>query len=101
MDVIERLQDAFTGRAVFGETYEKNGVTVLPVASVRAGSAGRGANGGPVGVDARPAGMFVIKGEEVTWMPAFDLNRAILVGSIAGIVFMLTLRSIVRMSARR
>jgi uncharacterized spore protein YtfJ len=100
MSVLDRMKDAFSGRAVFGEVYERDGLAVLPVASVRAGSAGRGGQEGPAGVDARPAGAFVIKGDDVRWMPAFDLNRAILVGQVVGIVFLLTLRSIVRMRTR-
>ena len=88
------------GRFVFGEPVVKDGVTVVPVANVRAGSAGEG-DGGPTGVDARAAGAFVIKGDEVTWMPALDLNRVIVLGEVVGIVFLLTLRSIVRMRSRR
>jgi hypothetical protein len=101
MSVIERMHDAFSGRAVFGDVYEKDGVTVLPVASVRAGSAGRGGSAGPVGVDARPAGAFVIRGDSVTWMPAFDLNRVILMGQLVMLAAILSWRSVANARARR
>lgn len=100
---MDALADVSTvaGRSVFGEPVVKDGVTVVPVANVRAGTVGREGDGGPAGVDARAAGAFVIRGEEVTWMPALDLNRIIVLGEVVGIVFLLTLRSIVRMRSRR
>lgn len=79
-----------TGRRVFGEPYEKDGVTFIPVATVRAGGGfGRGpdkvsgeAKGGGGGVISRPVGVFVLKDGDVRWRPAFDLNRVVLGGQI-------------------
>jgi hypothetical protein len=38
----------------------------------------------------------VIRGDEVTWKPAIDVNRVILGGQILGVVALLVIRSILR-----
>ncbi|HIZ36341.1 MAG TPA: hypothetical protein H9815_11230 [Candidatus Ruania gallistercoris] len=104
---IDAAHDALTVRRVFGESYEADGATVIPVARV-VGGAGMGygsgmgrdpksetggpnaegtGGGGGFGVCAQPAGVFVIRDGEVTWKPALDLNLAILGGQVlAGII---------------
>lgn len=89
-ETIAGYRDALTVKRVFGEAYEKDGVTIIPAASVVGG--GGGGQGEREGVDsgtgtgtgfgliARPAGAFVIKGDEVRWQPAIDVTR------IAGLV---------------
>jgi len=52
-------------------------------------------------VIARPVGAFVIKGDQVSWQPAIDVNRAILGGQILAVIALLTLRTVVRILARR
>jgi len=47
-EVITQTRDALTVRKVFGEPYEKNGVTMIPVARVQ-GGAGGGGGVGPEG----------------------------------------------------
>jgi len=110
MTMIERARDVMTVRRVFGEPIERDGVTVIPAAKVRGGGGG-GAGEGPeeqgkgwgggFGVSATPAGAYVIKDGSVRWEPALDLNRTILVGQIVGIVFLLTVRSVVKALAKR
>jgi uncharacterized spore protein YtfJ len=104
-DVITQARDALTVKRVFGDPYEKNGVTVIPAAKVQ-GGAGGGDGEGPegtgkgsgsgFGLNARPAGAFLVRGDEVTWRPAVDLNRIILGGQIVAIVALLTIRAIVK-----
>jgi uncharacterized spore protein YtfJ len=105
MDVQQLLaqtRDALTVRRVFGESYAKDGVTVIPVAKVMGGGGGAAPNGqgsgegGGFGMRVRPVGVFVIKGQDVTWRPAVDVNRAILGGQVAGVVTVLAARSILR-----
>jgi len=75
---------------VFGEAYERNGVTVIPVATVRgtAGGGGggdaegNGGTGGGFGLSARPVGAFVVKGDDVSWRPAYDATRVALLGEV-------------------
>jgi len=40
--VIAQARDALTVKRVFGEPYEKNGVTMIPVARVQGGAGGGG-----------------------------------------------------------
>jgi len=44
-DVITQARDAITVKRVFGEPYEKDGVTVIPVARVQGGAGGGGGEG--------------------------------------------------------
>jgi uncharacterized spore protein YtfJ len=103
--VIEEAKDAITVRRVFGEPYEKNGVTVIPAARVQ-GGAGGGSGEGPdgtgrgggsgFGLSAKPVGAFVIKGEDVIWRPSVDANRVIIGAQVVAVVALLVARSIVR-----
>lgn len=78
---VTRARDAISVKRVFGEPYEKGGVTIIPAARV-AGAGGGGVNGRGGGAPAafgsgfgmvgRPAGVFVIKGDRVRWQPAVD-----------------------------
>jgi uncharacterized spore protein YtfJ len=51
-EVLDQARDAMTVKRVFGDAYEKDGLTVIPVANVMGGA---GAGGG-TGVGVRPAG---------------------------------------------
>jgi uncharacterized spore protein YtfJ len=87
-DLVKGHRDAITVKKVYGDPYQKEGVTVIPAAKVMGGggggvgegpegpSAGRGAGTG-FGIVARPAGAFVIRGNDVTWQPAVDVDRII------------------------
>jgi hypothetical protein len=48
------------------------------------------------GLNARPVGAFLIKGDEVTWRPAVDLNKVILGAQFVAVVALLTIRAIVK-----
>lgn len=79
---VSRVRDAISVKRVFGEPYEKGGVTVIPAARVAGGGGGglqNGQRGGApagfgsgFGMVGRPAGVFVIKGDKVRWQPAVD-----------------------------
>ena len=108
-DVIAQARDSLTVRRVFGEAYEKNGVTMIPVARVQGGAGGGGGegpegqgkgSGSGFGMSARPVGAFLIQGNEMTWKPALDLNRIVLGGEIVAIFALLTIRTIVRARAK-
>jgi uncharacterized spore protein YtfJ len=108
-EVITQARDALTVKRVFGDPYERNGVTVIPAARVQ-GAAGGGGGEGPegqgkgsgtgFGLNARPVGAFLIRGDEVTWRPAVDLNRIVLGSQVVAIVALLTIRSIVKARAK-
>jgi uncharacterized spore protein YtfJ len=114
---VARADEALSVRRVFGEPINKNGLTVIPVARVTGGGGGgeghapqtEGAEGvaaeavtgvgGGFGLRAQPAGVYVLKGEEVSWKPAVDINRLMLGMQIVAIVALLVARSIARSRA--
>ena len=109
LDTIEQATEAMTVRRVFGEPVEKDGVTTIPAATVRGGAGGgRGegpdgegsGHGGGFAMNAMPAGALVIKGDDVRWRPAIDVNKVILGAQAVAIVAMLLARVIVKARAR-
>jgi uncharacterized spore protein YtfJ len=107
VDVVNEVKGAMRASEVFGTPYEKNGVTIIPAARISGGAGGGGYEGeqqtGGVGfgVSSRPVGAFVIKGGEVSWQPALDLNRVILMGQVVAIAALLTARVIVKAATKR
>jgi uncharacterized spore protein YtfJ len=114
-EVISQSRDAISVKRVYGDPFEKNGITVIPAARVGGGAgggggetdglgdgkgAGKGAGSG-FGMFGRPAGVFVIRGDEVRWQPAVDVNRIILGAQIVAIVALLSIRTIIRARSRR
>lgn len=81
--LLERARDALSGQRVFGEPIERDGVTVIPAASVLGGGGGgvgddgdgQQGMGGGFGLQARPTGAYVLEGGRVRWQPAVDVNR--------------------------
>ena len=129
-EVLDQARDAMTVKRVFGDPYEKGGLTVIPVANVMGGAGAGGGTGvgvRPVGADAEageddedaaegagesgygmgyglrasPAGVYIIKGGAVEWKPALDANGLALQRAGVMIVGLLVLRSIVRTIAKR
>jgi uncharacterized spore protein YtfJ len=109
MRILDQVRDIVGGANVFGEAYEKDGLTVIPASKVRGGGGGGGngqdgdetAGGGGVGLDARPAGAFVIKAGEVSWVPAVDVNRIVFGMQAVAIIGLLSWRSVARAMAKR
>ena len=77
------LRTALSARTVYGDAIERDGVTVIPAATVFGGG-GLGGNeaspdgpqvaglGGGYGLVAWPAGALEIRGDAVRWHRAFD-----------------------------
>jgi uncharacterized spore protein YtfJ len=109
-DVIAQARDTLTVKRVFGEPYEKDGVTVIPAARVQGGAGGgSGENpqgqgkgsGSGFGMTARPVGAFIIRDGELSWRPAVDVNRIVLGGQLVAVAALLTVRAIIRARAKR
>jgi uncharacterized spore protein YtfJ len=123
-EVLNHAREAMTVKRVFGDPYEKDGLTVIPVANVMGGAGGGGGTGvgsrpegaseegagnGSAdsgygmgyGLRASPAGVYVIRGGEVEWKPALDVNRLTLQRAGVAVVALLVLRSIIRTLAKR
>jgi uncharacterized spore protein YtfJ len=108
-NVIAQARDAITVKRVFGEPYEAEGVTVIPAAKVIGGAGGgegerpkeqeKGAGSG-FGVVARPIGAYLIRGGQVSWRPAVDVNRIVLGGQVVIAIALLTIRTIVKARAQ-
>ena len=108
--VIGEARDALTVKRVFGDPYEKNGLTVIPAARIMGGGGGGSGEGPPesghgegggFGVTAKPAGVYVIKGDSVRWQPAVDVNRVILGAQLVTLLALLTARTAIRVRGRR
>jgi uncharacterized spore protein YtfJ len=114
------MNEGSTVRRVFGDPIEKDGVLIVPVATLGGGVGGgegpsakaagaADAEGKPAPMSwggggmwsAKPAGMYVLKNGEVSWVPAVDQNRTIFLSILTGLVSLLVLRSIVRTVVKR
>jgi uncharacterized spore protein YtfJ len=88
-------RDAITVKRVYGDPVKSEGVTLVPAAVVRGGAGGggdsEGNGGGGFGIVARPIGAYVIREGRVSWRPAVDLNRVLVLG--AALVFLLARRA--------
>jgi uncharacterized spore protein YtfJ len=97
-DLMQRVGENLSVGRSFGSAYEKDGLLIIPVALVAGGGGG---GGGPVTVDAEvdesasktpstdssdeasgagfggvvlPVGAYVVKGEDVRWVPAVNVT---------------------------
>ena len=110
MDVqqlLSKVTDNLTVGRVFGEPIQHGDILIVPVARIRGGAgggSGTGAgatndvsnSGGGGGFDAKPAGVFVLKGGSVSWQPALDVTRIVIGGQVVAVVLALVVRSILR-----
>jgi len=97
MDVENLLSKAAENLSVhraFGTAYEKDGLLIIPVALVAGGGGGgtasprhgepavdpgrRADTGGGFGALVLPAGVYVVKGDQVRWIPAVDPTIVVL-----------------------
>jgi uncharacterized spore protein YtfJ len=100
-DVIEALGDSISIRRVYGEPIDRDGVTVIPAATVLGGGGG-GADaatadvpdpqggGFGYGLFAWPAGAWEITADGARWRPAYE---PVLIAGITAIVLTKLLRS--------
>jgi len=91
--LINGVRDTATVKRVYGDAYEKNGLTVIPAATVRGGGGRRGddeaGSRSGFGVTARASGAWIIDDGKVEWKPTVDVNRIILGGQVVGLVAIL------------
>ena len=108
-EVVTQIRDSITVQRVFGEPYERDGVTIIPAARVRGGGGGGGGeghrpaasngtaeetgSGSGLGfaVGGAPACAYVIAGGEVRWRPALDVTSIVLRAQTGLIVLLLLL----------
>ena len=107
-ELISGARDAMSAKRVYGDPYEKNGLTVIPAATVRGGGGlgmgedeGQSGKGGGFGMMARPSGAWIIEGEHVTWRPAIDVNRIILGGQLVALTAIVVTGRVLLAHSRR
>lgn len=97
-EIITTAREALTVKRIFGEPYEKDGVTLIPAAKVAGGFGGgegqepngQQGQGGGFGISGRPVGVYVLKDGDVTWRPAVDANRVITVAGVLVAAYLLS-----------
>jgi uncharacterized spore protein YtfJ len=113
--ILAAPRDAFNVGRVFGEPVEKGEVTIVPVAIVSGGGGG-GEGSGPKGDDpdgttpegsgggfggmARPAGVYVLRGDTVEWQPAVNVTTLGLAGVALAAVITLVVGGIMKRALR-
>lgn len=109
MKVLDAASDSLGVRRVFGDPIEKDGVTVIPVASVMGGGGGGegesvegegSGSGGGFGIVARPIGVYVIREDCVEWRPTFDVARILMASLALAALATLTVGDIVKRRRR-
>jgi uncharacterized spore protein YtfJ len=104
---LDAVKDTMSVRRAFGDPYQIDGVSIIPVAKVGGGGGGGGGEGGRpdepstgtgagmgFGVNVRPIGVFAVKDGEVTWRPAVDAMRVIVGGQLLLLAGILTVRRV-------
>ena len=100
LDTIRGTRDALSVRRVFGDAYELDGLTVIPVARVAGGAGGGGGEGTDeagsgsgsgfgegFGLRASPIGVYEYRDGSLNWKPTVDVNRIVRGGQVlAGII---------------
>ena len=86
-EAMKRAREAVSAGQVIGEPVERDGITVIPTATVFGGGGGGGGTGPQddgadsegtgfgFGLVGWPAGAFEIRGDSVRWQPAIDYSR--------------------------
>lgn len=111
--IIERLRGAAAAEAVYGETVERDGVTIIPVAKVRwAFGGGNGTGEGPDGrgsgtgvggaISSTPLGYIEIRNGEAEFKPIQDpanllmVPPVIIAGGLSAVLIIGALRRLLR-----
>jgi uncharacterized spore protein YtfJ len=100
---IKGTHDSLSVSRCYGEPFELDGVTVIPVARVSGGAGGGGgegtdehdASGGGFGTGfglrVNPIGVYEVRDGSVVWKPTVDVNRLLKGGQVlAGIIAVCT-----------
>jgi uncharacterized spore protein YtfJ len=108
LDKLGAVKDAMTVSRAFGESYQVEGMTIIPVAAVRGGGGGGSGTGNDpsgeksgtgsglgFGATVRPIGVVVVKDGKVSWQPTVDVMRIILGAQLLGLAAILAARRLI------
>ncbi|MDX8052162.1 sporulation protein [Lentzea sp. BCCO 10_0798] len=107
-ELIARTKDSLEAKKVYAEPYEKDGITVIAAATLSGGSGGgsgrdekgQEGEGGGFGLNAKPAGAYVISDGKVRWEPAVDVNRLVATAGAVAVAALFVALRIVRAKAQ-
>jgi uncharacterized spore protein YtfJ len=107
-ELLSTARDTINVKRVYAEPYEKDGVTIIAAATLAGGAGGGGGHdehgqegeGGGLGMSGRPAGAYVIKGGDVIWRPAVDVNRFLAVLGAVLVTYLITRPRLVKARAK-
>ena len=96
-ELVNSTRETLTVRRIYAEPFEKDGLAVIPAASVRGGAGGGSGHdekgqegeGGGFGMTGSPAGAYVVQDGKVRWLPAVDPNRLFMMVGMAVIAYLL------------
>lgn len=109
-DLLTQVQAGARVSTAVGEPVQVGDRVVIPVAEIAYGGGGGGGGGkapqveqaegsgggGGGGVRVRPLGCWVIGPDYEQWLPAIDMNRAIVMAGGIAMLLLLTIRTIIR-----
>ena len=97
-EVLDEVRASIEAKRVYADPVHEDGVTVVPAAAVRGGGGGgtddEGQGGGGFGIAGRPTGAWVVKEGQVTWKPAIDATKLMMLGEVTAMVGLLAWRSV-------
>jgi uncharacterized spore protein YtfJ len=96
-ELVSSARESLTVRRVYGEAVERDGLTLIPAASIAGGfgggtgkdPTGQEGEGGGFGMSGRPAGAYIVRNGQVSWLPAIDVNKAIGVVGLVVVTYLL------------
>ena len=96
-ELVSSARESLTVRRVYGEPIERDGLTVIPAASIAGGfgggtgkdPAGQEGEGGGFGMSGRPSGAYIVRNGQVSWLPAVDVNKVIGVFGMVVVTYLL------------
>src|SRR3954447_2186855 len=103
-ELLDKARNSVSASQVFGEPYEKDGVTVIPVARVLGGGGGGYAkeegSGSGYGVMADPVGAYIITGDKVRWEAAVNVNKIVTGALVVSAVSVIVAPRIIRQAGK-
>jgi uncharacterized spore protein YtfJ len=95
LENLRATRDSLSVKKVFGDPYEIDGTTVIPVARVSGGAGGGGGEGGAddaegsgfgsgFGLNVTPMGVYEVRDGKVDWKPTVDVSRIARGGQVLG-----------------
>jgi hypothetical protein len=104
-EVLDQVRSSIDAKRVYADAVHEDGVTVVPAATVRGGGGGGsdevGAAGGGFGIVGNPTGAWVVKEGKVSWKPAIDATKVLVIGELTAIVGLVAWRSVRVAQTRR